>query len=206
MPAATIGDNSEKAAKQRRVICAVGGCARPIFAKGFCNPHYKRMLRHGDPLAGNTEQGAPMAWLELAIVSETDDCLEFPFARAVNYGSIRIDGKAVGAHRYVCQRVHGDAPEQGMEAAHRCGNSACCNPKHLRWATPASNCADKKIHGTQPIGERVGGSKFKDADIIEMRRLRKSGLTFQEIADRFSHDIGATRRIIIGETWAHLPL
>jgi hypothetical protein len=30
-------------------------------------------------------------------------------------------------------------------------------------------------------------------------------MTFQEIADQFNHDIGATRRIVIGETWAHLP-
>lgn len=30
----------------------VHGCKRPLKAKGFCNPHYMRNRRHGDPEAG----------------------------------------------------------------------------------------------------------------------------------------------------------
>lgn len=186
--------------------CTVEGCGRKHFSKGFCNVHLKRWMRHGDPLLGGTEQGAPLAWLREAAASVGRvDCLIWPYAQAAGYGSINIGGKRYGVHRLVCEMAHGPAGD-GVEAAHACGNPACCNPEHLRWATPAENSADKKLHGTQPVGERVGGSRFKDADVLEMRRLRRTGMTFREIANRFNHDIGATRRIIVGETWSHLPL
>src|ERR1035437_8259097 len=29
--------------------CAVGGCAKPYYAKGLCGMHYSRQRRHGDP-------------------------------------------------------------------------------------------------------------------------------------------------------------
>lgn len=188
-------------------MCSVDGCVRPSKHKSLCVSHYKRLRRYGNPCAGGTSHGAPLAWLhDVALNTETYSCVEWPFAKAVGYGSVRVHGQTVGAHRHVCELAHGQPLDPSMEAAHSCGNPACCNPHHLRWATPAENSADKKTHGTQPVGERVGGAKFKNADILEMRRLRKCGLTFQEIADQFNHDIGATRRIIIGETWSHLPL
>lgn len=32
--------------------CSLGECDRPAHAKGWCNSHYHRFLRHGDPTAG----------------------------------------------------------------------------------------------------------------------------------------------------------
>lgn len=188
-------------------VCLIENCSRTVFAKGMCCAHYKRNVRYGTPHGGGTHIGAPMKWIEeVALASNTDECVIWPFGKAAGYGSVRVGNVAEGVHRIVCRRANGEPPVGKPEAAHSCGERACCNPRHLRWATPRENCADKKIHGTQPVGERVGGAKFKDSDVIEMRRLRKCGLTFQEISDQFDHDIGATRRIIIGETWAHLPI
>lgn len=31
--------------------CSVGGCARPVLARGWCSKHYSRWRRFGDPLA-----------------------------------------------------------------------------------------------------------------------------------------------------------
>lgn len=33
-----------------RAPCAVDGCAAPLVAHGFCDTHYRRWRRHGDPL------------------------------------------------------------------------------------------------------------------------------------------------------------
>jgi hypothetical protein len=187
--------------------CAIDGCDRALFAKGFCNSHYKRMRRHGDPLAGGTQQGVPLKWLQDHMLAPaTDGCTAWPFAKVAGYGSVRVAGKSELVHRFVCQSAHGEPPSPRHEAAHSCGNPICCNPRHLRWATPKENCSDKKLHGTQPVGERVGGSRLTEADVIEMRRLRRKGVTYQSIADKFKHELGATRRVIIGETWSHLPL
>lgn len=32
------------------MACAIDGCTRPHFARGWCNTHYYRWRRHGDPL------------------------------------------------------------------------------------------------------------------------------------------------------------
>lgn len=31
--------------------CSVAGCAAPVRARGWCNTHYRRWQRHGDPCA-----------------------------------------------------------------------------------------------------------------------------------------------------------
>lgn len=32
--------------------CSIDGCDRPVKGRGWCDPHYKRWWRNGDPLAG----------------------------------------------------------------------------------------------------------------------------------------------------------
>lgn len=42
--------------------CLVAGCDRPgTFARGFCNPHYKRWRRNGDPGAAEIQRRNPGA-------------------------------------------------------------------------------------------------------------------------------------------------
>lgn len=33
-------------------ICSIEGCDKPYQARGWCQSHYARYMRHGDPLAG----------------------------------------------------------------------------------------------------------------------------------------------------------
>jgi hypothetical protein len=32
-------------------LCSVDGCEQPVQAREFCAKHYRRLMRHGDPLA-----------------------------------------------------------------------------------------------------------------------------------------------------------
>lgn len=36
------------------LTCAIEGCEKPSWARGWCQAHYTRWKRHGDPLAGRT--------------------------------------------------------------------------------------------------------------------------------------------------------
>ena len=38
-------------------VCKVEDCGKNAYVKGFCSSHYKRFLRHGDPLKGNADRG-----------------------------------------------------------------------------------------------------------------------------------------------------
>src|SRR5690242_7135330 len=35
--------------------CPVPDCVRPIASKGYCDPHYRRWRKYGDPLGGRPE-------------------------------------------------------------------------------------------------------------------------------------------------------
>lgn len=37
--------------------CSIAGCGSAHYAKGYCFSHYRRMLRHGDPLGGQPPRG-----------------------------------------------------------------------------------------------------------------------------------------------------
>lgn len=39
------------------VACSVSGCGGTVIARGWCQKHYSRWRRHGDPVAGNEPAG-----------------------------------------------------------------------------------------------------------------------------------------------------
>lgn len=62
------------------------------------------------------------------------------------YGSFRVDGKIVRAHRFACEAIGGrDCPE-GMHRDHLCRFSLCVNPAHLEVVTKEEN-QRRKVEG-----------------------------------------------------------
>lgn len=173
--------------------CTVGYRIR----RGWCDTHYQRWKRNGDPTV--KKQGAGKRFLEeLLAAPPTDECVEWPFNKdPKGYGRCWWEGRQHGAHRVVLTLTVGPCPD-GMEACHNCGNPLCVNPTHLRWDTRKNNHADKVLHGTKLTGEQKPQAKltWEAVDII-----RSSDATQQELADRF----GVAQQTISGvrryETW-----
>lgn len=38
------------------VTCTVKGCTAPMFARGWCQPHYHRWYRYGGPQVGEPKK------------------------------------------------------------------------------------------------------------------------------------------------------
>lgn len=103
-------------------------------------------------------------------IEPADKCVLWPFTKTTKgYGQIRIDGSLRRPHRIVCERFHGPCPPNKTDAAHSCGNRACVNPNHLRWATSLENHADRLLHGTVSRGERHGSSKLTRDQVLAIR-------------------------------------
>ncbi len=173
-------------------ICSVEGCGKPHYAKGWCQPHWAKWRKYGDPLAGRThttKPGEPLAWILAHVSYDGDDCVIWPFAKnSWGYGDLWVNKKHVRANRYMCELAHGPAPSPKHEALHACGNGhlACTNPKHLRWGTSKENSEDTNRHGNTNRGERNGSAKLRKEDIIEIRALFDVGATLDSIAKRFN--------------------
>lgn len=121
--------------------CSIDGCEKPRKARGWCDAHWYRWHKHGDPLAGNTVYATP----EEAFLARTEPIVGDPgcvvWTGALNgdgYGKIKVDGRAVKAHRYAWEREHGPIPDSTV-IDHTCWERTCVNVNHLRLATVAQN-------------------------------------------------------------------
>lgn len=194
------------------VRCSVDGCHGNSHwsnngVRGWCPAHYQRWRKYGDPLSGRTSLGALSAFLEQALGSDTDQCINWPFVRnSKGQGQIRLNGRAQYASRVVCERAHGAPPTSLHEAAHSCGNGhlGCVNPRHLRWATRSENHADKLIHGTHNRGERHNMVKLTEAEVIEIRWRAGAGESQRALARAYGVGPRTVRDIVHRKKWAWL--
>lgn len=191
--------------------CAVPDCQKKPYARGWCEGHYRRWRKHGDPRRGGAlrpraPKGSIEQWIEtVALPYVGDDCLMWPFGKiSKGYGAIHIEGRITTASREICARAHGSPINPTDDAAHSCGNGhfGCVNPKHLRWASRAENMADKADHGTDPRGQRNPSSKLCPKDVDLIRRL-KGEVPQRAVCERFSISQATVSQIQNDRTWRH---
>lgn len=188
-------------------LCSIETCDNHHYARGYCNAHYKRLRKSGDPLGGGTLRGKPLRWIdEVAVPYNSEDCLIWPYSKTrKGYGMVNNCGKMVRVHRYVCELVRGAPPTPEHEAAHSCGkgHEGCVAPGHLSWKTPKENQADRLEHGTHNRGERCGSAKLTE-DAVRTILSLKGVETQVSLAERFGVAPSTIRSIHTGRNWAWL--
>lgn len=191
--------------------CRVGGCGRPVKARGYCNTHNMRRLRKGsayEDVALRTPCGEPLRWLHAHAGHEGDECLIWPYARMRNgYCTVDVDRKTTLAHRYICEIAHGAPPSKSHHAAHSCGNGhlGCLNQRHLRWATHAENEADKLLHGRIPKGEQHSTHRLKAEDVLRLRaKYALGGASYADLAAEVGVHPNTAYCAIKGRSWGWL--
>lgn len=178
-------------------------------AKGYCNAHYLKFKKYGDPLArsGKAPDGDPLRFIEeTALPLLGGECLYWPFAKnPKGYGRLLVDGVLEQAHRYVCQRAHGAPPSEAHQAAHSCGKGhlGCISPHHLSWKTPKANSADMVEHGNSLRGERNVNAKLSAQQVHDIVSL-KGKMTQAEIGERYGIRQQSVSKIHKGATWGWL--
>jgi len=188
--------------------CKADGCERKSGYKGYCQMHFLRVKQFGDPqiVSGNGQRGRCERWISIYSAYEGDDCLAWPYAAGENGRSmVAWRGKNTTAPRAMCIAAHGEPPTDKHQAAHSCGNghTGCLNPRHLRWATPQENEADKILHGTIRRGDKINTAKL---DCHKVREIRKIGRSVPpvDLAERYGVTKSCISQIILRRSWAWL--
>jgi hypothetical protein len=160
-------------------ICSIPDCGKTVRVKsrGWCNAHWIRWSRYGDPLLGQRPRDAAYNFIQKVAVPHKDKtaCLIWTFTKTGDgYGRLGLNGERVAAHRFVCEAVNGKPPTPNHEAAHSCGNGhiGCVNPHHLSWKTRSENFADKLLHDTHNRGERNGHASITEAQARKVLSLK----------------------------------
>lgn len=183
-------------------VCSVEGCGGKAHARGWCRNHYQRWRAHGDPLGGSTSRGECAAFVLKSMDTATDSCIEWQYSKAKGYGVISIDNVQTYAHVVVLTIKHGPKPTSEHQAAHSCGNRACINHRHLRWATPSENQMDRIEHGTSNRGERQWRARLTRRDVDSILARLRSGESQGRVADAFGVSRGAITGIVHGSNWS----
>lgn len=129
-------------------LCTIVGCAQTVFARGWCQKHWTRWRRHGDPEFSLKRMDMSPLERFLQQVEITDTCWLWVGAISKN-GYAQFSGEW-SAHRWSYRTFVGPIPA-GFQVDHTCHNAdlscrglgaacphrKCCNPDHLE-AVPAT--------------------------------------------------------------------
>ena len=121
--------------------CSIEGCGKPRRKRGWCEMHYQRWRRYGDPMGDVPPEpkGGPPAERFWAKVAVTPSCwLWTACTDGKGYGLFTLDGRTVRVHRWSYEQLVGPIPE-GLVTDHLCRVHNCVNPAHLEPVTSREN-------------------------------------------------------------------
>lgn len=146
-------------------------------------------------------------WRRVVCLTGADSCWEWTGCiQSAGYGSIRVNGRTVQAHRLSVELHNGRTLSPSELVCHRCDNRKCVNPSHLWVGSAGMNNADRHEKG-RSRGARLPGatnpmSKLTDDDI---RAIRSLSTNLKETARRYGISFQTVSNIRRRHTWKHVP-
>lgn len=106
------------------------------------------------------------------------------------YGKYGPYGKA---HRISFELANG---KTDLWVLHKCNNRQCVNPRHLYAGTREDNVRDA-VNSRTHIGFKL--AKISDKDVLDIRKLFKSGYNSIKLSELYPLSSRHIRRILSGE-------
>ena len=138
-------------------------------------------------------------------VDTSGDCWEWQaYIDNDGYGTFKIDGRHVGAHRAAFTLSSGDDIPDGKFVLHHCDNPSCVRPSHLYVGTNADNMRDRASRSRGPDfrGERNPSAKLTARDVRWIRKAYAAGLgSHKQLGERFGVVRKTVSKLLAGHTW-----
>ena len=119
----------------------------------------------------------------------------------VTLSSVKFGRKTKHVHVLVCTAFYGVRPSENHVVCHEDGVAWNVRADNLNWGTYVKNEADKRRHGTNIAGERSSQTNLTNGDVLEIRRLRKSGVLLREIAAIYKISVVTVSHIALRRVW-----
>ena len=194
----------------QNATCSVENCDNKMKARGWCQAHYSRWQKHGDPrLGGSRRRPGGMSIEEIldmyVIRGAPNECWEWTGRTVHGYGWFTHAGGIHGAHRVSIALALSVTLDSDDHVMHSCDNPPCCNPSHLSVGTAVLNVADMVEKGRAHSGSKVTALKtINESDVRVMRKMREHGLTYKSIAEQFGMSRANVGKICRKEIWNYV--
>lgn len=123
--------------------CSISGCdlGAEWGRRGWCEKHYTRWRRHGDPNKFVQVQGEPwLRWHQHRVGAPRWACWFWDSDHSANgYARLSVDGKKQYAHRWAYEQVSAEPVPSDLQLDHICNERGCVNPWHQEVVTPGEN-------------------------------------------------------------------
>lgn len=120
------------------------------------------------------------------------------------YGRIDEEGQSLLAHR-VSASFYVPSYDESLKILHKCDNTRCVNPDHLRQGTQIDNIADRVAKGRYARGETSGSAKLTALQVLEIRaRFIKGAISKSELARQYGVTSQYMGRLLRSDKWKHL--
>jgi hypothetical protein len=134
--------------------------------------------------------------------NKTNGCWEWTGTlNAGGYGKWVCSTASRQAYKYYIGAI-----PQKMQVCHSCDNRKCVNPAHLFLGSITDNQKDKVNKNRQAKGSRIGSSTLNEEIVLQMRKDRLTGMSYDQLADKFSIDWYLVRAICKNRNWQHVAL
>lgn len=121
------------------ISCSIASCSEPARKRGWCDAHYARWRRWGDPEGGTTRRSGSLINRALGgLIPQESGCWEWQGLLNQGYGVFRVGRRVHRVHRVVYEAVYGPVPD-GLVLDHLCRNRKCAFYDHLEAVTQREN-------------------------------------------------------------------
>lgn len=163
--------------------CAFTDCMRNAVSKGYCDKHYRRLLKNGnasDYGSRKVDEGNAIERFHRKYKIDKSGCWLWIGGTRLNSKGVPYsrhwtdDKKSIGGHRFSYELTHGFIPN-GLYVCHKCDTPLCVNPYHLFVGTHHDNMRDMVQKGRSFVGRgenKIGRSKLTNNQAQQIRLMQ----------------------------------